>query len=142
MSALSKLSTMNRPLVGADGLATGGGAGSTLGGSGARGPTETGGTGGGTGGGDSTVTVGGGSGPTGGVAILGAGLRVAHPATRESRTALATNPLTLLLRRIAHAGWQSPQQIRRKRTASGNDGRRYRGRRLRRHPLRWYADDR
>src|SRR6267142_625398 len=129
MSALSKFSTMKRPLgavAGAagtrGGIAGGGGvAGAVAGrpGSAARGPTETGGSG--VVGSVWTVTVGGGRGPMGGVAIFGIGVRVAHPATSESRTALARKPLTLLLRRIAHAGWQTAQQVRWDRSPAGND---------------------
>jgi hypothetical protein len=80
-----------------------------VGGSGARGPTDTGGVAGGgaTGGSACTETVGGGNGPLGGAAIFFVGVREAHPATRESRTALAMKPLTSLLSRIAHAGWQT-----------------------------------
>src|SRR6266571_4365372 len=87
MSALSKFSTMKRPLgdvVGAEGTR------SCIAG-------------------------------RGGVAIFGVGVRVAHPATSERRTALAMKPLTLLLRRIAHAGWQTAQQVRWKRAPAWND---------------------
>src|SRR2546430_16562375 len=117
MSALSKFSTMKRPLGGVTGAAgTGGGAvvGGVTGGAsgrpGWRGPTETGGSG--VVGSTWTVTVGDGTGPMGGVEIFGAGVRVAHPATNERTTALATKPGTLLLRRIAHAGGQTAQQAR------------------------------
>ncbi|HZF05138.1 MAG TPA: hypothetical protein VE932_12485, partial [Patescibacteria group bacterium] len=105
---------MKRPLGDVVGAGTRGGiaggrgvAGTASGrpGSAARGPTETGGSG--VVGSVWTVTVGGGRGPMGGVAIFGVGVRVAHPATIESRTAVAMKPLTLLLRRIAHAGWQT-----------------------------------
>src|SRR5207249_2892279 len=41
--------------------------------------------------------------------------------TSERRTALAMKPLTLLLRRIAHAGWQTAQQVRWKRAPAWND---------------------
>src|SRR6267143_717292 len=92
MSALSKFSTMKRPLGGVTGAAgTGGGA------------------------------VVDGTGPMGGVEIFGAGVRVAHPATSERTTALATKPVTLLLRRIAHAGWQTAQQVRWERPPAWND---------------------
>src|SRR5258708_13629758 len=127
MSALSKFSTMKRPLGGVTGAAgTGGGGvvggGATGGGSGRpgwRGPTETGGSG--VVGSTWTVTVGGATGQMGGVEIFGSGVRVAHPATSERTTALATTPLTLLLRRIAHAGWQTAQQVRWERPPAWND---------------------
>src|SRR5437879_5900255 len=127
MSALSKFSTMKRPLGGVTGAAgTGGGAvvgggvaGSASGRPGWRGPTETGGSG--VDGSTWTVTVGDGTGPRGGVEIFGAGVRVAHPATSERTTVLATKPVTLLLRRIAHAGWQTAQQVRWERPPAGND---------------------
>src|SRR3989442_11101671 len=129
MSALSKFSTMKRPLgdvVGAEGTRSciagrGGVAGAASGrpGSAARGPTERGGSG--VVGSVWTVTVGGGRGPMGGVAIFGVGVRVAHPATSERRTALAMKPLTLLLRRIAHAGGQTAQQARWERPPARND---------------------
>src|SRR5438445_10350822 len=129
MSALSKFSTMKRPLGGVTGAAgTGGGAvvgggvaGSASGRPGWRGPTETGGSG--VDGSTWTVTVGDGTGPRGGVEIFGAGVRVAHPATSERTTALATKPLTLLLRRIAHAGWQTAQQVRWERPPARDDRR-------------------
>src|SRR5919108_3602205 len=115
MSALSKFSTMNRPLgdVGGVGIVVGGagrGGGATGGaaggpGSGARGPTDTGGTGGGVVSVWTVTVVGDGTGPSGGVAIFGVGLRVAHPPRRESARAPATTRLTLLLRGITHAGW-------------------------------------
>src|SRR5205814_2520034 len=127
MSALSKFSTMKRPLGGVAGAAgTGGGAvvgGGVAGGAsgrpGWRGPTEAGGSG--VVGSTWTVTVGDGTGPMGGVEIFGAAVRVAHPATNERTTALATKPVTLLLRRIAHAGWQTAQQIRWERPPAWND---------------------
>src|SRR5438552_18932881 len=127
MSALSKFSTMKRPLGGVAGAAgTGGGAvvgGGVTGGAsgrpGWRGPTETGGSG--VVGSTWTVTVGDGTGPMGGVEIFGAAVRVAHPATNERTTALATKPVTLLLRRIAHAGWQTAQQVRWERPPARND---------------------
>src|SRR5437660_1743878 len=127
MSALSKFSTMKRPLGGVTGAAgTGGGAvvgggvaGSASGRPGWRGPTETGGSG--VDGSTWTVTVGDGTGPRGGVEVFGAGVRVAHPATSERTTALATKPVTLLLRRIAHAGWQTAQQVRWERPPARND---------------------
>src|SRR6266403_1943473 len=127
MSALSKFSTMKRPLGGVTGAAgTGGGAvvgGGVTGGAsgrpGWRGPTETGGSG--VVGSTWTVTVGDGTGPMGGVEIFGAAVRVAHPATNERTTALATKPVTLLLRRIAHAGWQTAQQVRWERPPAWND---------------------
>src|SRR2546422_10603704 len=130
MSALSKFSTMKRPLgavTGAVGTAGGGvdggaaGAASGRAGSGARRPTDTGGIG--TVGSTWTVTFGAGRGPSGGVAIVGGAVRVAHPATRQSRTALETKPLTLLLRRIAHAGWQTAQQVRWERPPARDDRR-------------------
>src|SRR2546421_2411731 len=127
MSALSKFSTMKRPLGGVTGAAgTGGGAvvgggvtGAASGRPGWRGPTETGGSG--VVGSTWTVTVGDGTGPMGGVEIFGAGVRVAHPATSKRTTALATKPVTLLLRRIAHAGWQTAQQVRWERPPAWND---------------------
>src|SRR6267143_2488044 len=131
MSALSKFSTMKRPLGAVAGAAgpRGGVAGSGVAGAAsgrlgsvARGPTETGGSGGAVGS-VWTVTVGRGSGPRGGVATFGVGVRVAHPAMSERRTALARKPLTLLLRRIAHAGWQTAQQVRWERPPARNDRR-------------------
>src|SRR2546428_6962730 len=130
MSALSKFSTMKRPLgavTGAVGTAGGGvdggaaGAAAGRAGSGVRRPTDTGGIG--TVGSAWTVTFGAGRGPSGGVAIVGGAVRVAHPATRQSRTALETKPLTLLLRRIAHAGWQTAQQVRWERPPARDDRR-------------------
>src|SRR5215470_6941565 len=158
MSALSKLSTMNRPLgavVGAvgGGASVGVGAGAGFAGavgggataSGGRGPTETGGMVGSV----WIVTVGGGgTGPSGGVAILGACLPFAvQPATSESTRVLAMTPLSLLLRSIGHSRRQTAQQIRGKRSSprklrrrrrydrglSGNHGRRR---------LTWYDDGR
>src|SRR5206468_5964653 len=97
------------------------GAGCCAPGGSARGPMDT---GGGALGSVWTVTVvGGGTGPTGGVAIFGVGVFVAQPATSESRTALATKPLTLLWRRIAHAGWQTAHQVRWNRPPARNDRR-------------------
>src|SRR2546426_9788535 len=106
MSALSKFSTMKRPLgdvVGAAGARSciagrGGVAGAASGrpGSAARGPTERGGSGGV--GAVWTVTVGGGRGPMGGVAVFGVGVGVAHPARGGGWSALAAKPLSLFMR--------------------------------------------
>src|SRR5262245_43164777 len=112
MSALSKFNTMKRPLGGVVGALGGAGAGAGVGfagvaGGGAvasvgRGPTETGGSG--VVGSVWMVTVGGGgTGPSGGAAIFGACFPfVAQPAMSESTRVLATTPLSLLLRSIAH----------------------------------------
>jgi hypothetical protein len=126
MSALSKFSTMNRPLepggVGGAvegrvtaGGAVGGGVGTGAGvgvagasvrdGSGARGPIETGGIGGGVGS-VCTVTVGAGTGIGGGVSARWDFVE-AHPAAAQRRTTVAMKPLTLLLRRIARARRQT-----------------------------------
>src|SRR5688572_12888921 len=113
MAALSKFSTMNRPLApggvggaidvrggGAGGLAAGGGVGGAGGaGSGARGPTETGGIGGVCS--VWTVTVGAGTG-MGGAVVACSGRDVAHPAAAR-RTTVRMQRFTLLSRRIAHA---------------------------------------
>src|SRR2546430_5597401 len=101
MSALSKCSTMKRPLGGVAGaVGTGGGAvvgggvaGSASGRPGWRGPTET----GGSGGDGSTWTVTGrdGTGPRGGGENFRARVRGAHPAAGERTTALSTKAGTL-----------------------------------------------
>src|SRR5215470_15820703 len=143
MSALSKFSTMKRPLGGVAGALGCGGAGVGAGFTGAagggavaslgRGPTETGGSG--EVGSVWMVTVGGGgTGPSGGVAIFGAGFPfVVQPAMSESTRVLAMTPLSLLLRRIAHTRWHTAQQVRWKRTSTRNHRRRRREGRLAGH---------
>src|SRR5262245_13695311 len=145
MSALSKLSTMKRPLGGAVGVLGGactcvgagagfaGAAGGAATASGGRGPTDTGGNG--VVGSVWIVTVGGGgTGPSGGVAIFGADLPfVAQPARSDNTSVLAMTPLSLLLRSIGHTRWQTAQQVRWKRSSSRERRRRRRDGGLSRH---------
>src|SRR5262249_61597573 len=129
---------MKRPLGGVAGaIGAGGGGGVGLGGvagagagaggrcagagSGGRGPIETG--GGCVLGSVWMVTVGGGgTGPSGGVAIFGAAVFcVAHPLMSATTMMLATNPSSLVLRRITRTRRQTAQKIRRNRSSARND---------------------
>src|SRR4029453_7407862 len=137
MSALSKLSTMKRPRCaagtgGAVGGALGAGGGGSVGvivvargssaGRSVRGPTDIGGSGAGVGGVVATggARAGGGGGSGAGASTRG-GLAVAQLLRKAARTTVATPRFTLLLWRIAlRVLWETTQEIRRQRAASGD----------------------